>query len=103
MSEFTKVRMLILNSNLTVLRSMEQAREILKEVRRQETDLVFAISDTTKAHFKPIEHGFYSIWEPNTNMGIDPVFQPSIVVSEAEAVKRLYTLRKHYNKHWRED
>jgi len=100
--EYTKVKLLCLNVNLTVLRSLAQAKEILGEVRRQETTLSFSTSPTERAVFSPQDGGEWSIWEPDTAMGIDPVFQPSMIVDEEIAYKRLFQLRKHYNAKWRD-
>lgn len=101
------MNVLMMKSTLLVIRKKEQAQEILDEVRRQGAKLSFDTSGGTasisKAVFTPVVGSSdWVVWEPKENIGIDPVFQASIQLDEADAVNRLYDLRKHYNDMWRD-
>lgn len=97
------MKITIMKHSLTVLKTKAQAKEILETIREQKSELSFHTSNTQKAVFTPIEGSTdFTVWEPDVSWGVDPAFQPSFQMSEADAVNRLYTLRKHYNNLWKD-
>jgi hypothetical protein len=92
---------LMLDSRLTVIKTLAQAGEVLDSVRRQNASLFFDKETFKKARFTP-QDGEWTVWEYDESMGIPVEFQPAIRMSYMDAVKRLYQLRKHYNAKWRD-
>jgi len=96
------MKILIMDSTLTVITSMDSARKVLEVVRKQGVQLSFDTGTFSQAFFTPLEADEWTIWEPDTSMDIPVEFQPSLCTDEDYAVKRLYRLRKYYNRKWRD-
>jgi hypothetical protein len=97
------MKLLMMDSRLTVIKKKIDAIQVLQSIRKQGVSLTFRTGRFTEATFRPIKDSTdFNIWEPDTSMEIDIVFQPSIQMSQADAMEKLWRLRKHYNRHWRD-
>lgn len=95
------MQILVMDTRLTVIKTLTQAGEVLDNVRRQNVALMFDTGVFSKARFTP-QGGEWTVWEFDESLSIPVELQPALSLSYMDAVKKLYHLRKHYNAKWRD-